>query len=189
MTEKEKTLRAKMYIDKLARGINPLDDTTLPESDIINNLRISRCLLYVSDVLSKVIENGDRPAYRPRRRDLLPYFIGAEEKKSLKPIAPTVAAKDITAYLNSFIDENTMRKLKANSVALWLVSVDALMIIQDKQGRNVKRPTEAGRMIGITTELREGTAGEYTLILYNKEAQQFIFDNIDALIEFNNSKK
>ena len=28
------------------------------EDDVINNVRISRCLFYVSDVLRQVIENG-----------------------------------------------------------------------------------------------------------------------------------
>ncbi len=189
MTEEEKIKRAKMYIDKLARGINPLDDALLPEGDCVNNLRISRCLLFVSDILGKVIEEGEKPRYRPRRSELLPYFLGAEEKSSLTPLPRAATSKDITDYLNTFIDENTTRKLKTTSIAAWLVSVDALQIIQDSQGRNRKHPTQAGRIIGITTELREGQSGEYTVIIYKKEAQQFIFDNIDALIDFNNMKK
>ena len=58
MTELETMQRAKMYIDKLAKGINPLDDSVIPEDDIINNVRLSRCLFYVSDVLRQVIDNG-----------------------------------------------------------------------------------------------------------------------------------
>ena len=58
MTDLEVMQRAKTYIDKLANGINPLDDTTLLGNDIVNNVRISRCLFYVSDVLRQVIENG-----------------------------------------------------------------------------------------------------------------------------------
>ena len=58
MTDLEMMQRAKTYMDKLANGINPLDDTTLSENDIVNNVRISRCLFYVSDVLRQVIENG-----------------------------------------------------------------------------------------------------------------------------------
>lgn len=58
MTETELMQRAKTYIDKLANGINPLDDTVIDDSDVINNVRLSRCLFYVSDVLRQVIENG-----------------------------------------------------------------------------------------------------------------------------------
>ena len=58
MTELELLERAKMYMDKLANGINPLDDTFIPENDIVNNVRLSRCFFYVSDVLRQVIEKG-----------------------------------------------------------------------------------------------------------------------------------
>ena len=45
MVEKERILRAKMYVDKLANGINPLTDQPLPDEDPINNVKISRCSL------------------------------------------------------------------------------------------------------------------------------------------------
>ena len=43
MTEIEKITYAKTYIEKLANGINPLTDQPVPDSDSINNVRISRC--------------------------------------------------------------------------------------------------------------------------------------------------
>ena len=51
MTELEKIERAKTYMEKLANGINPLDDTAAPDGDMINQVRLSRCFFFVSDVL------------------------------------------------------------------------------------------------------------------------------------------
>lgn len=51
MEELEKIEWAKTYMDKLANGINPIDDTIAPDEDIINNVRLSRCFFFVSDVL------------------------------------------------------------------------------------------------------------------------------------------
>ena len=51
MTELEKIAYAKSFIDKLANGINPLDDKPIPEGDIANNVRLSRCFFYVADIL------------------------------------------------------------------------------------------------------------------------------------------
>lgn len=39
------------WINKLANGMNPLDGSTLPDSDIVNNVHISRCLFYFAIVL------------------------------------------------------------------------------------------------------------------------------------------
>ena len=58
MTELETLQRAKMYLDKMANGIDPISDLPVPDSDCINQVKISRCLFYVSDILCKLIENG-----------------------------------------------------------------------------------------------------------------------------------
>ena len=50
MTELEKIEYAKSFIDKLANGINPLDDTPVPDGDIANNVRLSRCFFFVSEI-------------------------------------------------------------------------------------------------------------------------------------------
>ena len=59
MTEKEIIKHAKDYIDSLANGTNPLTGEPVNESDVVNNVRISRCLFYVSEILEKVL-NGER---------------------------------------------------------------------------------------------------------------------------------
>ncbi len=51
MTDIEIMQRAKLYIDKLANGVNPITDKPVSDEDCINNVRITRCLFYVSDVL------------------------------------------------------------------------------------------------------------------------------------------
>ena len=61
MTELETLQRAKMYIDKMAKGIDPLTDMEIPEDSILNQVRISRCLYYVSDVLARRICFGLGP--------------------------------------------------------------------------------------------------------------------------------
>ena len=54
MTELEKIAYAKSFIDKLANGINPINEEAVPDDDLINNVRISRCLFYVSEILERV---------------------------------------------------------------------------------------------------------------------------------------
>ena len=58
MTELEKIAYAKSFIDKLANGINPIDDSIIPDGDVVNNVRLSRCFFYVSDILRQVVDNG-----------------------------------------------------------------------------------------------------------------------------------
>lgn len=60
MTELEKIAYAKTFIDKLANGINPLDNTAIPDGDIANNVRLSRCFFYVSSILGKEIDRESK---------------------------------------------------------------------------------------------------------------------------------
>ena len=73
MTELEIMQHAKGYLDKLARGIDPITDREAPEDDVINNVRVSRCLFYVSDVLRQVIENGGIQVQAVKNRDKTPF--------------------------------------------------------------------------------------------------------------------
>ena len=43
MTELETMQRAKMYLDKLAQGIDPISGDEVPEDSVLNNVRLARC--------------------------------------------------------------------------------------------------------------------------------------------------
>lgn len=49
-------------------------------------------------------------------------------------------------------------------------------------GKSVKRPTEQGKELGIAAEKRMGVSGEYIVVVYDKGAQQFILDNMEAIV-------
>lgn len=74
--------RAKAYIDQLANGINPIDGTSVADSDVINNVRISRCLFYVSDILKRVIDNGGSISKKKVAKG--PFFLPSEAAKGFR---------------------------------------------------------------------------------------------------------
>ena len=85
MTELEKIAYAKSFIDKLANGINPLDDTPIPDDDIANNVRLSRCFFYVSDILRQIIDAGGfsvEKATRKKKKSLEEVIISSSVKFS-----------------------------------------------------------------------------------------------------------
>ena len=51
----QKKLRVAIdWVSKLANGMNPIDGSTLPDNDIVNNVHISRCLFFVSNLLEDI---------------------------------------------------------------------------------------------------------------------------------------
>ena len=187
MTELETMQRAKMYLDKLANGINPLTDQPAAENDCINQVRISRCLFYVSDVLRKVIENGGNIGKAEKVKKQA-FSISHEALKNYRLSAAPIPVSEITKRINELIDESVMKKLKYESITTFLLQSGFLVLTETGDGKKTKAPTKQGNAIGITTEERVSQSGMYLVTVYNAEAQQSILDNIDAVIEINNQK-
>ncbi len=182
MTELEKIQYAKSFIDKLANGINPLDDTPIPDNDITNNVRLSRCFFYVSDILRQVIENGGTtPVKRTKQRKRV-FSLTEEERAKIQISELPLSVSEISKYLNTIVDLKTTKKISAASINNWLLGLGLLEMVTLSNGRQRKTPTAQGNDIGIFTEERTGQYGTYIAVLYNPQAQQFIYDNIEAII-------
>lgn len=183
MTELEKIEYAKSFIDKLANGVNPLDDSPVPDNDIVNNVRLSRCFFYVSDILRQVIENGGINASKAKNPKKLPFSLSDEQKSNIRISHRPIGVSEIANHLNSLVDLEETGKLSATTITAWLVSIGLLEVIERTDGKKSKTPTAAGMDMGIITEERAGQYGSYTVVLYPPAAQQFIYDNIDAVID------
>ena len=185
MTELEIMQHAKDYLDKLAKGIDPLTDREVPEDDVINNVRISRCLFYVSDVLRQVIENGGVIGAPAKKNALAPYTLSFEDRSRYAFGEWPLSASQIAQRLNELVDLSTMQKLKTTSITKFLLQSGLLFEEEGPGGKKNKRPTEAGWKLGITTAQRTGLNGDYTAVIYDRQAQQFILDNLDAILAIN----
>ena len=185
MTELEKMQRAKMYIYKLANGINPIDDTAVSENDIINNVRLSRCFFYVSEILRQVIENGGTTK-TVKSVPKSPFFLTDEQKNQYIPSDKPIPVSEITKALNAIADLGKCKKLSYSFVTDWLISIGALELRNSFDGKAKKYPTPQGMELGITNETRSGINGEYNVVVYNKDAQQLIVDNIEAIVALRN---
>lgn len=67
MQEMDKLKRARMYMEKLAEGIDPITDTELPSDSVLNNVRLSRCFAYVARVLGRLVDTGGDETLRERQ--------------------------------------------------------------------------------------------------------------------------
>ncbi len=184
MTEIEKIEYAKLFIDKLANGINPLDDNPIPDGDIVNNVRLSRCFFYVSDILRQVIENGGVNAQRVKKVKKQAFTLTPEQRLNISISETPLTVSEIADYLNTLIDIDAMTKITATMITNWLVEAGLLEVYERNDGKKSKKATSAGSQMGIITEERSGQYGTYSVLLYPPAMQQFIYDNIDSVISF-----
>ena len=187
LNENEKLLKAKSYPDKLANGINPITNELASENDTINNIHISRCLFYVSDVLRNLIENNNNP--QKKKNNKIPFSVTPQQLADYVFDDNPITVTEITKKLNNLIDTEEMKGIKTTSITNWLIKINMLEYFADENGKNHKIPTENGIQLGITTQERLGMYGSYKVVLYDSNVQQFILVNIDTIAYYNTQKK
>lgn len=178
MTELEKIAYAKSFIDKLANGINPLDNTPIPTDDLINNVRLSRCFFFVSDILRQVYVNGG--IIQPTSAKI-PFYITDQQLQKFNYSDIPITISEIANRIYAIAENEYMQKLSYKKIHLWLLNI-GMLSLQNSNGTTFKRPTEQGNQLGIIVETREGTRGKYQVVLYNKNAQHFILNNIKNIL-------
>ena len=187
LNENEKLLKAKSYLDKLANGINPITNELASENDTINNIHISRCLFYVSDVLRNLIENNNNP--QKKKNSKISFSVTPQQLADNVFDDNPITVTEITKKLNNLIDTEEMKGIKTTSITNWLIKINMLEYLADENGKNHKIPTENGIQLGITTQERLGMYGSYKVVLYDSNVQQFILVNIDTIAYYNTQKK
>ncbi len=190
-TELDTMKHAKEYIDKLANGIDPFTGKPVPDDDIVNNVKLSRCFFYISGILEKVIENGGEvtaektvEVIKPQKRGAV--VITDEARARFKCFINEVSLSTFTDMINKHIDSDVSVKLKGSAIADWLTVIGMLSEERLPNGKLKRVPTENGISEGIRLNeyLTPGGFPRYAIML-SPAAQQFILDNIDAIAEMN----
>ena len=193
MTENEKIAYAKSFIDMMANGINPLDGKPIPEEELINNIRISRCLFFVSDVLRRVVDNGiaqKSSKSKKTKAEKLPFSITAEQLEKFEASETPISASALASKINFLVDdvrEKRMKKLKYKHISQFLVDIG--MIEWREWGQATRRfPTAEGEAIGLVLKIFENYGRSAPVIYYTAEAQRFVVDHMEIITSIANDE-
>ncbi len=173
--KRELLIRAKEYINNLANGVNPLNGEAIPDTDITNNIKISRCLFFVSDILDEAIKK--------EKINKISFYIKREDLEKYEYTTEGITVSEIVKKINSLIDTTYMKKLKTTDITGWFECIGFLTKIET-EGKVHKLPTELGRKMGLFTESRQGLYYAYEVVLYKRKMQEFIIDNFESLLNY-----
>ena len=179
MTELETMQRAKMYLDKLAQGIDPITNQEVPEDSVLNNVRLARCFFYVSGVLEQVIANGGAIGAKPK---LQPFAVDPEQLAKVQLSLEPVRVTQLVEMISATVDNPQMKKLSTTVITNWLLEKGFLKKETGAEGKSRRIPTQNGLMIGLSAQTRQGQYGEYQAVFYNSDAQRFVLDNLGAML-------
>ena len=185
MTELETMQRAKMYLSKLAQGIDPISDTKIPEDSVFNQPRLARCFFYVSGVLQQVIDAGGIPTGHPKasKSAKAEFHITPEQLSAVSLSDEPLRITAFASLLSAAVNDPDMKHAKATTITDWLLNHGFLQKVEDAAGKQHRIPTESGRQIGMYKETRRGQSGTYEAVFYTPNAQRFLLDHIPEIFE------
>ena len=179
MRNPEQLKKVKAFIDQMADGINPVSGEVVKDDDSLNNVQISRCLFYVSDILREYIAKESHIKKYAKAKTVF-FYITDEELQSFSfPYEKTTISSFVKA-INDHINDENRAKLKYKDIAYYLMTYGFLKEI-DYNGSKKKVPTAEGNSIGISSEFRTYDGVESEIVLLNRMAQRYIIDHLQEI--------
>ena len=179
MTELEIMQRAKMYMEKLSQGIDPISDQQMPEDSVLNNARLARCFSYVSGVLEQVIANGGKVVSRPKSD----FLITDEELRCVKPSQNPIRITQFIDLIMNAINDPERSRLKPTTITDWLLEKGFMSRQVDGDGKSLRLPTAMGEQIGLSVIFQQGKYKTYQAVCYSEEAQRFLLDHMQEILQ------
>ncbi len=172
----KKIQQAKMYMDYLANGVDPVNNTDV-DSNTLHREEVIDCFRYVSDILEEKIN------YTTNARSREKFYITEEQISNIRILQYNCKVSELAEVINIAAEENGTRKLSATKINDWLESEGYLI----KSELRSRIPTVKGKQLGITTELRKRDDGsEYYINFYSEKTQKFVIDHISNIAKFRN---
>ncbi len=179
MTELDKIIRAKAYIDKLANGVDPFSDMELEKDSVLQNIRLSRCFFFVSEILERVIENGGVVNAAGEKAK---FFITDEQKNNILITEESVGVNEIAKRINAVINSSVMQGATGVKINNWLAGQRYLR--SETRGDKKIRITDVkGEEAGIhTVEVTAPDGRTYKKNIFGRDMQQYIIENINVIL-------
>ena len=170
-----------IYLQRIADGKNPVNNMPAEADSVLNNPNVIRCMYFVKEVLEEVKRNSGYIRKRAKRTDkpefpmeALADFVYREDK----------AISKFVEQVNESVDDRVYQRLSYRRILQWL-KLNGFLAEEFSQELNktVTLPTEKGSRIGIRAEKRTSLNGtEYMLVLYGKEAQEYMVQNMEMIL-------
>lgn len=170
--EIEKLQQAKMFIEYLANGVDPVDNMDIDE-DTFRNEQIIDCLKFISDVL----ENNIKKKKRGRKAVYI-----TDKQRSQLQVHDNCKVSEIANEINRVIDENDTRKFQASWINDWLEENGYLC----RNADGIRVSTKIGEKLGITSKFIDSDGDNrrsYYINYYSSDVQTYIFEHLDEILD------
>lgn len=154
---------AQEYLNQLNNHIDPLSGAPLPAASAAREEDVHKLFYFVSQNLSSIIRCDDKD-------DRPPFSITPKQRAALQSADKAVGSKELIDQINHAVDRRVCRGLGRTTMLDWLAEQGYLQAV----GFQRYAPTPKGQAKGVFYD---------SSLRFAPSAQQFVFDNLDAISE------
>ena len=130
-----------------------------------------------------MIDNGGIKSSPKPKSKKVPFDIPEEQRKNIQLDECPTHLTDLCKRINAVRPCENMKKIQYKHISDWLCQIGALKKVLNDKGEVRKHPTPEGKSLGISIVERNRNNEVYHVVVYSKEAQQFIIDHLSPIIE------
>lgn len=172
--------QAKMYMDYLANGVDPVSNTDA-DTDTLHKEQVIACFKYISDVLTKNIYEAETDT----KHSNTDFYITDEQCAELNVYSYNCKVSELANEINRVTATNETKKLSATWINDWL-EFESYLCKSDLRSRIA---TDKGKQLGITSAYRKRDNGdEYYINFFKEQAQKFVYDHVSEIIAYRNER-
>lgn len=171
---------ARLYMDKLSNGIDPIENVEVPEDSVLNNINICRTFNFISSVLDEVIRN-DFAVTVPNSKKKK--FSITEQQRGNISISDNPVKLTTISHRVERVLPRDVKTISGIKIAQWLES-EGLLCGVIKNGRVHREATTEGNELGIETRTIKQGNREFVSNFYDANAQAFIIANLESISKF-----
>lgn len=176
MKDLETIKNTQIVIENLANGVNIFTGEMAKDDDIINDVKISRCLFYVNELLKDLMNDSMEPKKQKRiRKSAFVYDEAIVSKVTIEQrgISLSQIAMNITVAYEGKC------KVVFNDLASLLYK-KGILIDHDAKTPKLKA-APAAKELGIWSELIHASSGDRLQTFYNENGQRYVLSILQEL--------
>ncbi|HZJ99836.1 MAG TPA: hypothetical protein VFC79_07505 [Tissierellaceae bacterium] len=172
----EKIEKAKIIIQKIANGTNPINGEAIEGDILLNDPRISRCLYFVSEVLDNVIKGNYS------NRNIREFVITEQQKLNVVFTDGNIGVNEIAKCINQQINTLLSKKTSGAAINNGLKRMGILSEAISTEGKKRTTTNENSHVYGFQLERRNYNGNEYDMVAIDDKGKKFILDNIEEIM-------
>ncbi|NSW91900.1 MAG: hypothetical protein HPY74_14735 [Firmicutes bacterium] len=176
-SESEKIEKAKIVLQKIAKGIDPLTGEQIEGDSFLNDPKIIRCFYFVTEVLDNVLKG----VYSNRK--LSHFFITPEQKSKVQFPEGKIGVNEFSKSINACIDPTSSKKLTGVELNKKLKKMGILSEEETDAGRKRTITNDTSIQYGFETERRVYNGNEYDMVVINDKGKKYLLDNIETIMQ------